>query len=169
MKLKTVTAALVLLAFATAEAKVVSGTPFADNMVLQRGRAVPVWGVADSGESVTVSFAGQTKTTKAGDDGKWSVALDPMDASAENRVMKIAGAGDQFDCNDKPVDPLDGGYGCMQIHNAKSGATVFAYNHFNGGNADIGIGSCPAGNNPDWTFAGNAGQYKARRLTVLVK
>ena len=47
----------VLLAFA-AEAKVVTGTPFADNMVLQRGRAVPVWGKADPGEEVTVSFAG---------------------------------------------------------------------------------------------------------------
>jgi len=83
---------LALLAPATAGAKVVSGTPFADNMVLQRGRAVPVSGVADPSEAVTVSFAGQTKTTKAGADGKWRVALDPMDASAENRVMKIAGA-----------------------------------------------------------------------------
>ena len=83
---------LALLVPATAGAKVVSGTPFADNMVLQRGRAVPVWGVADPGEEVTVSFAGQTKKTKAGADGKWRVALDPMDASAENRVMKIAGA-----------------------------------------------------------------------------
>ena len=83
---------LALLVPATAGAKVVSGTPFADNMVLQRGRAVPVWGVADPGEAVTVSFAGQTKKTKACADGKWRVALDPMDASAKNRVMKIAGA-----------------------------------------------------------------------------
>ena len=42
---------VVLLAFA-AEAKVVTGTPFADNMVLQRGRAVPVWGKAGPGEEV---------------------------------------------------------------------------------------------------------------------
>ena len=83
---------LAVLVPATAGAKMVSGTPFADNMVLQRGRAVPVWGVADPGEAVTVSFAGQTKKTKACADGKWRVALDPMDASAENRVMKIAGA-----------------------------------------------------------------------------
>ena len=83
---------LALLVPATARAKVVSGTPFADNMVLQRGRAVPVWGVADPGETVTVSFAGQTKTAMAGADGKWRVALDPMDASAESRVLTIAGA-----------------------------------------------------------------------------
>ena len=64
---------LAVLVPATAGAKVVSGTPFADNMVLQRGRAVPVWGVADPGEAVTVSFAGQTKKTKAGADGMWRV------------------------------------------------------------------------------------------------
>ena len=41
MKLNIIIMA-VLLAFA-AEAKVITGTPFADNMVLQRGLAVPVW------------------------------------------------------------------------------------------------------------------------------
>ncbi len=89
------TATMVALAFlapAGAEAKVVSGTPFADNMVLQRGMKVPVWGKAEPGESVTVAFAGQTKNTTAGADGSWRVSLDPMDASAENRVLKITGA-----------------------------------------------------------------------------
>ena len=38
-------------------------------MVLQRGLPVPVWGWADAGEKVSVSFAGQTKTANAGDDG----------------------------------------------------------------------------------------------------
>jgi hypothetical protein len=57
----------------------------------------------------------------------------------------------------------------MQVHNAKTGATVFSYNRFNGGTADIGIGSCGEGQHPDWTFMGNAGGYRARRLTVLVK
>ncbi len=32
---------------------------FGDNMVLQRGLKGPVWGRADPGETVTVSFAGQ--------------------------------------------------------------------------------------------------------------
>ena len=45
-----------------------------------------------------------------------------------------------------------------------------AYNNFNGnGTADIGIGNSVEGPNPDWTFARNAGDYKARRLTILVK
>ena len=32
-----------------------------DHMVLQQGVEAPVWGWADAGEAVTVSFAGQTR------------------------------------------------------------------------------------------------------------
>lgn len=35
-------------------------SPFSDHMVLQREKPVAVWGWADAGESVTVSFAGQS-------------------------------------------------------------------------------------------------------------
>ena len=86
-----VAAAAAFSAFA-AEAKVATATPFADNMVLQRGRAVPVWGTADAGESVTVSFAGQVKSATADAKGAWRVTLDPMPASKENRVLKVSGA-----------------------------------------------------------------------------
>ena len=79
-----------VLAF-SGEAKLTTGTPFANNMVLQRNRAVPVWGKADPGEKVTVLFAGQVKTTVASADGSWKVALDPMEASKENRVLKVTG------------------------------------------------------------------------------
>ena len=87
---------------------------------------------------------------------------------------KLAGAGGSdavYDCNDAEHPVKDGkdGYGCMQVHNAKSGATVFAYNHFSDGSPDLGIGVNKGGPQPDWTFMGNAGEYRARRLTVLVK
>lgn len=80
-----------LLASMAVEAKVVTGTPFADNMVFQRGRAVPVWGTADAGEEVCVSFAGQERRTKADSKGNWRVELSPMEASRENRVLKVSG------------------------------------------------------------------------------
>ena len=48
---------------------------FSDHMVLQAGVTVPVWGWADPGEEVSVSVAGQTKTTKADKTGKWMVKL----------------------------------------------------------------------------------------------
>jgi len=60
-----------------------------DHMVLQRDAKVPIWGMAEAGEDVTVSFAGQTKTTKADATGKWMVTLDPMPVCAESRVMTI--------------------------------------------------------------------------------
>ena len=34
-------------------------SPFADHMVLQRDRPVPVWGTGEPGEAVAVEFAGQ--------------------------------------------------------------------------------------------------------------
>ena len=65
---------------------------FSDNMVLQRGMSVPVWGTADAGEEVTVKFAGQTKTARAGADGKWSVKLDSMKANAKPQSMTVGAA-----------------------------------------------------------------------------
>ena len=51
---------------------------FDDNMVLQRGMPVPVWGTADVGERVTVEIAGQSVSATADDQGRWSVRLAPM-------------------------------------------------------------------------------------------
>ena len=79
------------IAAAAAQAAVTLGTPFADGMVLQRGRNVPVWGWADAGEKVTVTFAGQTLTATAGADGKWRVDLAPMEATKESRTLDANG------------------------------------------------------------------------------
>lgn len=57
-------------------------------MVLQRDKAVPVWGKADAGEEVVVEFAGQKKSAKAGADGKWMVKLDAMPPNAVPQVLK---------------------------------------------------------------------------------
>ena len=51
---------------------------------------MPIWGWADAGEDVTVSFAGQTKTTKAGDDKKWLVKLDALKV-AEPAELTVKG------------------------------------------------------------------------------
>ncbi|MGJ8643541.1 MAG: sialate O-acetylesterase [Luteolibacter sp.] len=60
-------------------------------MVLQHGTKAPIWGWADAGEKVSVSFAGQTKGTTAADNGKWMVYLDPLEVSAKPQVMTIKG------------------------------------------------------------------------------
>ncbi|MDR2438348.1 MAG: 9-O-acetylesterase [Planctomycetaceae bacterium] len=53
---------------------------FASNMVLQREMKVPIWGWAEPGEKVTVSFEGQNLTAETGTDGRWSVQLEPLKA-----------------------------------------------------------------------------------------
>jgi len=61
------------------------------------------------------------------------------------------------------------GYGSMQVHNYEARQTLFAINHWSqGGGADIGIGNQPQ-NNPDWTFSSSAGQWRMKRLRVLVR
>lgn len=66
---------------------------FSDNMILQRGMPVPVWGTAAPGETVTVSIRDQRKQTKASADGKWMVKLDPLE-TGDAATLEIRGAGD---------------------------------------------------------------------------
>ena len=62
---------------------------FGDHMVLQRDKPVRIWGWAEKGETVTVEFAGQTKSAKAAANGVWLVTLDPMPVSAEGRTLLV--------------------------------------------------------------------------------
>ena len=49
---------------------------FSDHAVLQKSNATAVFGKADPGEKVTVSYAGKSASSVAGKDGKWLVRLD---------------------------------------------------------------------------------------------
>lgn len=51
---------------------------FTDHMVLQRGRACPVWGWTTPGAQVTVSMAGRSATAVAGADGAWMARIGPF-------------------------------------------------------------------------------------------
>jgi sialate O-acetylesterase len=51
---------------------------------------VPIWGTANAGESVTVSFAGQTHVTTAGTNGAWRVTLTPLQPSAKGELSVTA-------------------------------------------------------------------------------
>ncbi len=83
---------LVLSCFATAAtADVKLASIFGDSMVLQRDLPVPVWGWADPGEEVTVTLGDQSKQTTAGDDGRWQVKLDALEANAVGQTLKVSG------------------------------------------------------------------------------
>lgn len=62
-----------------------------DHMVLQQKHSNPIWGWDTPGTSVTVTFANQTHTAKAGADGKWMVKLRPVPANATAQTLSIAG------------------------------------------------------------------------------
>ncbi len=63
---------------------------FSDNMVVQRGMPIPVWGTAEPGEKVTVKFAGNEAAAEAGADGRWKVKLPatPMNGQGQNLLIE---------------------------------------------------------------------------------
>jgi len=58
---------------------------FGDNMVLQQGTTVPVWGWADDAEVVTVQFLGQKVSTKA-KGGAWTLKLRHLKAGGPDTL-----------------------------------------------------------------------------------
>ena len=84
----------ILLVFSTQEGRTEIKLPnvIGSGMVLQRDMQVPVWGWADAGEEITVSFAGQKKTTKTNKEGKWIVKLDPLKANGNASTLTIKGS-----------------------------------------------------------------------------
>ncbi|MBI3795456.1 MAG: hypothetical protein HY268_00595 [Deltaproteobacteria bacterium] len=59
---------------------------FTNSMVLQQGRAVPVWGTATAGSTITVSFqnplTSQAMKTTPAASGKWMLSLNALAASS---------------------------------------------------------------------------------------
>ena len=53
---------------------------FQSGMVMQRGKPIPIWGWADKGEQVTITFLKKTYTTTADDQGRWRIDLPKMKA-----------------------------------------------------------------------------------------
>jgi sialate O-acetylesterase len=61
-----------------------------DHMILQRDAKLPIWGWADAGETVTVTFQGKKYTTKPDAQGKWMLTLPAMKAGGPYE-MTVAG------------------------------------------------------------------------------
>ena len=91
MKRLVLTIAAAVFAAAECAAAVTMPRVFGDNMVLQQGQPVPVWGKAAPGEKVSVSFAGQMVTATADAQGKWRLKLAPLKACADGAEFSVAG------------------------------------------------------------------------------
>jgi sialate O-acetylesterase len=64
---------------------------FGDHMVLQEKSKLPVWGWAEPGETITVTFKNQKRTTITAANGAWRVDLDPVDPGSEAGTLTVAG------------------------------------------------------------------------------
>lgn len=60
---------------------------FSDNMVLQRGKELRIWGNADAGEKVSVSMGAQKESTRANKEGKWEIKLSPYKAGGPHKLV----------------------------------------------------------------------------------
>jgi len=83
---------LAFFAVFAASAQVLLPKVITNNMVLQRGKSVAIWGTATAGEKISVTFDNQTHTAVTDTAGNWQVKLSAMEASAEPRKMIITGS-----------------------------------------------------------------------------
>ena len=77
---KYVLCLMALLGASLAEAKVTLPQLFQSGMVLQRGKTIPVWGKADAGETVNITFNKKTYSATADAEGRWRIDLPKMKA-----------------------------------------------------------------------------------------
>ena len=63
---------------------------FTPGMVLQRDQPVKIWGTADAGATVSVSFQGEEKKCIASFNGHWQISLAPQKANATPQAMTVS-------------------------------------------------------------------------------
>lgn len=101
---------------------------FSDHMIVQRESLIPVWGRADDGTKITVTFAGEAREAVA-KNGVWRVEFPAMSANKVPQVLKIVGS-DGFEnvCSNVLVGDVWLAAGqsnmALTLENCKSGAAV---------------------------------------------
>jgi sialate O-acetylesterase len=72
---------------------------FSNGMVLQRDQPLKIWGWGPKDSEVSVTFAGQSVTTRIADD-RWDVVLDPLPANATGQVLVVASGSTRVEIED---------------------------------------------------------------------
>ncbi len=103
---------------------------FQNGMVLQRGQPIAIFGRANAGESINVTFGEQNKTTVADGMGDWTVYLDAETASVTGRTLTVQGASNTLTFTDVLVGEvwLLSGQSNMARSLAQSNTTTNAAN-----------------------------------------
>lgn len=92
MKHKVLILCMVVGCLLTADAKITLPQLFQSGMVLQRGKPVPIWGKANAGEQVVVSWQKKQYTVTADASGRWRVDLPKMKAGGPY-TLEVKGEG----------------------------------------------------------------------------
>ena len=89
-----------LFCLSAAEAKITMPQLFQSGMVMQRGKAIPVWGKADAGETVTIRFNKKEYTATADTNGRWRVDLPKMKAGGPYTLVVKGENGEESEISD---------------------------------------------------------------------
>ena len=87
---------LAALSAATLCGKLTLDPIFSDNMVLQRGKPIPFFGVGDPGATVTVDFAGEKRSATADKDGQWRVEFPARKADGHPLAIRVTDGKDEL-------------------------------------------------------------------------
>lgn len=99
MKITRLLSMLAALAPLYATAAITTDSIYADHMVLQQGKNIPICGDCDGTGIVTVSFNGH-EVTGTVTDGRWQATLPPMAANAQGQALTIKQGSDTLVIND---------------------------------------------------------------------
>ena len=87
--MRTCLIALLLASTSSVHAELKMSSVFSDHMVVQQKQPIRIWGWTSSGQDVSVTFAGQEKSAKADDSGRFDVSLDAVDATFEPQTLTV--------------------------------------------------------------------------------
>ena len=122
---------------------------FQTGMVLQRDKPIRIWGWAEPGEKVTVTFGDKTQSSTAAADRSWNVELPALPASSEPRTLVVQGQATTLKLEDILLGDvwLLGGQSNMEfpIHKLDGGSLEIASANFK----NIRLFTVPQLNGPD--------------------
>lgn len=76
---------------------------FGDGAVLQRKKEIRIWGFADAGSLIAVSFAGRTSEAVADDNGRFDVVFPAMEKGGPYAIEAVSENGDRAESSDVMV------------------------------------------------------------------
>jgi len=96
MNIKLLVALITFVFMINISAQLVLPSIFSDNMVLQRGMKIPVWGKSAPFAKITVVFNDEKKIVSADDGGNWMAFLSPISANCNPQKMSIESDGSKI-------------------------------------------------------------------------